>query len=80
MAYDGKIVIDTKIDTKEAENDLKKLGELVKSKMNLLTTLVSASSKQMVCSINAKDVKEFNDIVKIAKNAAMSYRMGYVDH
>lgn len=47
MAYDGKIVIDTKIDTKEAENDLKKLGELVKSKMNLLTTLVSASSKQM---------------------------------
>ena len=31
-------------------------------------------------SIDAKNVKEFNDVVKIAQRAVMSYRQGYVDH
>ena len=31
-------------------------------------------------AIDAKNVKEFNDVVKIAQRAVMSYRQGYVDH
>lgn len=36
--------------------------------------------KTIQVSIDAKNVKEFNDVVKVAQRAVMSYRMGYVDH